>query len=166
MLHAEGMLEVVKPEEDEEEEEDTTGGQPDVEILWHDRAKWENFQPTWDEETAGQCIVKRAEDDPTTITRVEWHLNKAFMPYEKVIVGKNLGEAGTKAFQEAYEYPVCWAMFRQALAEYEREKQKGEEDGGHVEIPDDYVKAELSRVARAVLMAKEPDLAAAEAIED
>jgi hypothetical protein len=80
-------------------------------------------------------------------------------------MAKNLGEAGTKAFQEAYEYPVCWAMFKQVIAEYEREKQK-DEDGGHVEIPDDYVKGELARVARAVLIAKEPDIAVAEAIED
>jgi hypothetical protein len=166
MLHAEGTLEVLQTEEDEHEEDDQTGAQPDVEILWHERAKWNDFQPTWDAETVGKCVVKRAEDDPTTIVRVEWHLNKAFEPYEKVIAAKNLGEAGTKAFQEAYEYPVCWAMFRQELAEYEREKQKSEEEGEHVEIPDDYVKGELARVAQAVLMAKEPDLVTAEAIED
>jgi hypothetical protein len=165
MLHAQGTLEVVKPEIDEDDEDDKTGGQPDIEILWHDRAKWDTFEPAWDEETVGHCVVKRAEDDPNTVVRVEWHLNKAFAPYEKVIMAKNLGEAGTKSFQEAYEYPVCWAMFKQAIAEYEREKQK-DEDGGHVEIPDDYVKGELARVARAVLIAKEPDIAVAEAIEN
>jgi hypothetical protein len=166
MLHAQGTLEVVKPETDEEEEDEKAGGQPDIEILWYERAKWEDFQPAWDEETVGICFVKRAEDDPTTIVRVEWHLNKAFAPYEKVIAAKNLGEAGTKAFQEAYEYPICWAMFKQALAEYERERLKSEEDGGYVVIPDDYVRGELARVARAVLIAKEPDIAVAEAIED
>lgn len=166
LLHAQGTIEVIKAEPAEEEPEDKAGGQPDVEILWHERAKWGDMEPVWDEETVGKCVVKRAEGDPTTIVRVEWHLNKAFAPYEKIIDAKKLGEAATKTFQEAYEYPICWGMFKQSIAEYEKEKEKDADDENqHVEIPDDYVKGELARLARAVLIAKEPEVAAAEAIE-
>jgi hypothetical protein len=163
-LTATGTLEVVKRESEEDDKDQKEGGEPDVEILWHERADWEKFDPVWDEDTVGKCTIKRDEGDRNIIVRVEWHLNRAFSPYEAIITAKKLGEAATKAFQEAYEYPVCWGMFKQGLAEYEKEKE-ADEEGRQVEIPDDYVKGELARLARAVLIAKEPDLAVAEAIE-
>jgi hypothetical protein len=92
--------------------------------------------------------------------RVEWLLNQAFGPYERTLEGKNLGESASKSFQDAYVYPVCWGMFQQNLAEYQKEHQEDEE-GKTVEIPDDYVRGEIARLGRSVLMALEPELAAA-----
>jgi hypothetical protein len=164
LLTAAGNLEVVKQEEEKDEKDTHRGGEPDVEILWHKRVEWENFDPVWDDETVGKCHITRDQHDKKTIVRVEWHLNEAFQPYEAVISGKKFGEAATKTFQESYELPVCWGMFQQSLAEYEKEKE-ADEEGRPIEIPDDYVKGELTRIARAVLIAKEADVLVAQAVE-
>ncbi len=49
-------------------------------------------------------------------------------------------------------------MFQQSLAEDEKERQ-ADEHGEPVNIPFDYVKGEIARLARAVLLSKEPELA-------
>lgn len=164
LITAAGGLEVVKREEEEEQEDKDKrrGGEPDVDILWFERADWEKLG--WDEETAGECDVRRDSPDKNTIVRVEWRLNRAFGPYEAAISGRKLGEAATRTFQEAYELPVCWGMFQQALAEYEKESE-ADEEGQRIEIPDDYVKGERARLARAVLIAKEADILVAQALE-
>ena len=102
-------------------------------------------------------IHREDPNDKNAITSVAWFLNKAFTPYEKVVDAKDLTEKTMKSFQENYEYPVCFGLFKQALAEADREKSP-DEDGKPVEIPDDYVKGEQSRLARAVLMAMEPEM--------
>jgi hypothetical protein len=165
LLTASGTLEVVEAEEDENADKDKRhGGEPDVEILWHERADWEKFEPAWDDHTVGTCHVSRDPHDKNTIVRVEWHLNRAFGPYEAASAGKTLGEGATRTFEEAYALPVCWGMFQQALAEYEKE-QEADEEGRTIEIPDDYVKGEIARLARAVLIAKQADVAVAQTLE-
>jgi hypothetical protein len=112
----------------------------------------------WDAETVGEFQIHREDpNDKNAITSVVWFLNKAFTPYEKVVEAKDLTEKTMKSFQENYEYPVCFGLFKQALAEADRERSP-DEDGKPVEIPDDYVKGEQARLARAVLMAMEPDM--------
>lgn len=161
LLTADGTAEVVEPRE-EQEEESKKGGQPNVEISWVGREKWEMFDPVWDAETVGHCIIYREDlQDKSAITKVEWVLDKAFGPYEKVVEEKKLGEAALKTFQERYEYPVALGLFRQGLAEEEKERE-ADEDGRKYVIPDDYVKAEKARLARAVLMAMEPEVSLAE----
>lgn len=152
---------VIVKEQPEEKPGERKGGEPEVEISWHDRADWDKFEPPWDSETAGTCMVTRDPDDARAITRVDWHLNKAFASYERVVTQKRLSEVTLKAFQEAYELPVCWAFFHQHIAEYEKERQ-ADEQGRSIEIPDDYVKGERSRIATSVLLAKEPDVLASD----
>src|SRR5207302_1764932 len=101
---------------------------------------------------------------PTAITRVEWFMNENFTAYEQVVREKHLGESQVTTFQEAYEYPVLFGLFKQALAE-EAKEQEADERGGRVEVPDDYVRGERARMARAVLMAMEPEMKLAEATE-
>ncbi len=156
-LTAYGAVHVVVPSQDEGKEAARHGGEPDVDVLWHGRADWEALGG-WDEGTAGTCEVTRDEKDRAVVTKVVWHLNGAFAPYESVVLAKKVTEATRKAFEEAYQYPLCWAMFQQSVAAYERGR-KADEDGGELLIPEDYVKGELARVARAVLIAKEPELA-------
>ncbi len=163
LLTATARASVEEPPQDKPGERE--GGEPDVEISWHDRPDWDKFEPHWDEQTAGSCVVTRDPADPEVITRVDWHLNKAFAPYERIVTAKHLTDSGLKTFQEAYELPVCWAFFNQHLAEYEKERQ-ADEEGRSIEIPDDYVNGERARIARSVLLAKEPEVAAAEALED
>ena len=55
-------------------------------------------------------------------------------------------------------------LFRQRLAETAKEKE-ADESGRAIEIPDDYVRGEQARLARAVLMAMAPDIAISELTE-
>lgn len=140
--------------------DDNSGGEPDVEVVWIDRASWDKQDPPWDEETAGRCVISRHPEKPDTISRVLWQLNRAFGPFEQGLATRKLSEGAAKAFDEAYAYPLCWGMFQQSLAEDEKERH-GDEHGEPVNIPDDYVKGEIARLARAVLLSKEPELAVA-----
>jgi hypothetical protein len=157
-LIAEGVVEVHTPKK--KGEPDRQGGEPDVEINWVSREAWANFEPPWDTQVAGECNVTRDTADPTRVIRVDWTLNEAFVPYAAVVNAKALGAESLKVFQESYELPVCWGFFSQAVAEWERERA-ADSDGNAVEVPDDYARGERSRLARAVLIAKEPDIVAA-----
>lgn len=164
LLTADGTITVAERKE-EEEEDSRTGGEPNIDVQWVGREGWTGFDPVWDAETVGVCHIHR--EDPansTAITRVEWFMNESFAAYEQVIREKRLGETQLTTFQEAYEYPVLFSLFKQALAE-EAKEQEADERGGLVEVPDDYVRGERARMARAVLMAMEPELKLAEASE-
>lgn len=159
LLTSEGKLCVSKPKE-EEEEDKKTGGEPNIDIRWVGRDQWEAF--AFDEEAVGVCNIYRDDpNDKQAITKVEWILNGAFAPYEKVVTEKKLGEAALKTFKENYEYPVAFALFKQRLAEEAKERE-ADAEGKFIEIPDDYVRGENARTARAVLMAMEPELQIAE----
>jgi hypothetical protein len=156
LLTADGVIDVATPEEPPKDA-DKVGGDLNIDIQWVGREKWDQMGG-WDAETVGDCRIYREDaNDRNAITKVEWYLNKAFTPFERVVEAKNLTERTMKSFQENYEYPVCFGLFKQALAEADRERSP-DEDGKPVEIPDDYVKGEQARLARAVLMAMEPDM--------
>jgi hypothetical protein len=156
-LMASGSVKVREPKADDDES--PSGGSADIEITWIDRVQWEKFVPTWDERTVGECHVKR--DDATgEITRADFFLNRAFQPFEEIVLKKRLSAEQLKNFEEQYLYPVCWGLFAQIVAEQKIEHQA---DVGEtsVEIPDDYVREERARLGRSVLMALEPDISAA-----
>jgi hypothetical protein len=92
---------------------------------------------------------------------VEWILNEAFAPYEHVVAEKRLTEATARTFKEGYEYPVLFGLFRQQLARETTEAAAEDEKDRASAIPEDYFRGEQARMARAVLMAMEPELAAA-----
>jgi hypothetical protein len=164
LLTANGTIKVVEPKKDTREDP-RTGGEPNIDVSWVGREKWSTFEPTWNEQTVGLCIIHREDASATAeITKVEWVMNEAFAPYEQVIQEKQLTEHTMRTFQEAYEYPVLFGLFRQALAEDLKERE-ADERGGTVEIPDDYVLGERARMARAVLMAMEPEMKLAEVAE-
>jgi hypothetical protein len=163
LLIDEGKINVVEPKDEDPDKDTKKGGEPNIEVSWVGRDKWDTFAPVWDAETVGDCYIYR--DDPvnkTAITKVEWVLNEAFAPYEKIIEDKKLGEMAMKTFREGYEYPVLFGLFRQRLAEEEKEKE-ADNEGKLIDIPDDYVRGERARMARAVLMAMEPEIHIAEA---
>ena len=163
LLIDEGRIDVVRPKEEDEDKDKKKGAEPDIDVSWVGRDRWDTFTPVWNEETVGDCNIYRADPlNKTAITKVEWVLNEAFAPYEKVIEDKKLGEAALKTFREGYEYPVLFGLFRQRLAEEEKEKD-ADDEGKLIDIPDDYVKGERARMARAVLMAMEPEIHIAEA---
>jgi hypothetical protein len=162
LLTAEGTVEVTEPQT-EKEKDNKTGGQPNVQIVWYQRKDWERFN--WDSESVGECEIHREDlSQPTAITRVVWHFNEAFSAYESVMEGKKMGEAALKIFRENYEYPVAFGLFKQRLAEDAKESQ-ADDEGRQYDVPDDYVKEEKARLARAVLMAMEPEVQLAEATE-
>lgn len=164
LLTADGTIAVAK-RETEEEEDSRTGGEPNIDVQWVGRDGWTGFDPMWDAETVGVCHIHREDPtNPTSITRVEWFMNENFAPYEQVVREKNLGAEQITTFQEAYEYPVLFGLFKQTLAE-EAKEQEADEHGGRVEVPDDYVRGERARMARAVLMAMEPEMKLAESVE-
>jgi hypothetical protein len=163
LLIDEGNISVVEPRDEDDDKDTKKGAEPNIEVSWVGRDKWETFDPIWNAETVGDCMIYR--DDPvnkTAITKVEWVLNEAFAPYEKIIEDKKLGEAAMKTFREGYEYPVLFGLFRQRLAEEEKERE-ADDEGKFIDIPDDYVRGERARMARAVLMAMEPEIHIAEA---
>lgn len=164
LLTAEGTLQIVEREEDKKDDAQH-GGEPNIEVHWVGRDKWDSFDPAWDAESVGDCIIHREDpNDRDAITKVEWILNEAFLPYEKVIEDKKLGDAALRTFKEGYEYPVLFGLFKQRLAE-EAKEAEADEEGRPIDIPDDYVKGEKARLARAALMAMEPEVSIAEAAE-
>jgi hypothetical protein len=157
LLTADGRIEVAEPRKPEKED-GKHGGEPDVDIIWVGRDKWESFSPPWDAETAGECNIYREDPThPTAITRAEWILNEAFSAYEKVIEEKRLNEDAQRSFQDRYAMPLAFGLFRQRLAE-EAKEEEADEQGAQIEIPDDYVRGERARMARAVVMALDPEL--------
>lgn len=161
-LTADGAVQVIAPPKEKDKDDAKRGGEPDVEIFWNGRADW--AQLGWDEDSAGICEVTRDDNDRSIVTKVVWRLNRNFGPYESVISAKKMSEVTLKSFEEAYQYPVCWAMFQQSIAADGR-AQKADQEGSKVIIPEEYIKGELARVARAVLIAKEPELAVARSVE-
>ncbi len=156
-LTDEGAVEIKAPKE-EKEADSPQGGEPDIDVSWVRRDVWDEFAPPWTEESVGICQPHRDDPaDPAAITRVEWVLNENFAPYESVIDQKRFSETSLKNFREGYEYPVLFGLFHQRLAEEEKEQQ-ADETGKPIEVPDDYVEGEKARLARAVLMAKEPEI--------
>lgn len=161
LLTSEGKIEIVEPRE-EDERHKKSGGEPNIEVRWVGRSTWQGFDPPWDAEMVGECIIYRDDpNDRAAITKAEWVLNEAFAPYEKVIAEKRLSETAMKTFKEGFEYPVCFGLFKQKLAEESKERE-ADEEGRAIEVPDDYVRGEKARLARAVLMAKDPDIDVAE----
>jgi hypothetical protein len=165
LLTVEGKVEVVQPEEDKEKDK-KTGGEPNIEVSWIGRENWEEMEPHWNDGTVGVCHVSREDAaNATAITKVEWILNRHFAPYDKVVTEKQLSESGLKTFQEGYEYPVLFGLFKQRLAE-EKKEQEADDEGNSFDVPDDYVEGEKARLARAVLMAMEPGIALNEAADE
>jgi hypothetical protein len=163
LLTANGAIAVVEPRSDKDSKA-PTGGEPNIDVNWLGRDAWTNFDPAWDEQTVGKCQVHRDDPaEPTAITKVDWFMNEDFDAYRQVIDQKNLDEAALQRFRESYEYPILFGLFKQALAE-EKKEHEADEEGRQIEIPDDYVRGEQSRMARAVLMAMEPDIQLAEAM--
>lgn len=159
LLTATGQLEVAGPKKDEDDE-GPAGGEPNIDVRWKGREGWAELE--WDEETVGTCVIRREDpDDLKAITKVEWILNEAFVPYERVTAEKQLTETTAKSFKEGYEYPVLFGLFRQQLAREAAETAAEEEDDRASAIPDPYFRGEQARMARAVLMAMEPELAVA-----
>jgi hypothetical protein len=162
LLTAEGTIEVIEPVEREEQDK-ARGGEPNVEVYWHGRERWD--AAGWNGDSVGDCLVYREDSSkPNAITRVVWNLNEAFGPYERVVEAKKMGEAALKTFKEGYEYPVLVALFEQRLAEDKKEAE-ADEEGRSYEIPDDYVAGEKARLARSILMAMEPEIQLAQAAE-
>jgi hypothetical protein len=161
LLTASGAIQVVEPRSPRNPKS-PSGGEPDIDVNWLKRDSWTDFEPAWDEYTVGKCQVHREDPlQPVAITKVEWYMNEDFAPYRDVIEQKDLDDLGLQRFREAFEYPVLFGLFKQALAEEEKE-QEADEEGRQIEIPDDYVRGEQSRMARAVLMAMEPEIQVAE----
>jgi hypothetical protein len=157
LLTAHGRI-AVRAHKDRDATEKPRGGEPDIDISWIGRAKWDQMTPAWDEETVGACEITHGDPEkPETITKVEWILNEDFSGYSRVVMTKKLTERTLRTFREGYEYPVSFGLFRQRLAETEKEKE-ADDQGRPIEIPDDYVRGEQGRIARAVLMAMEPDI--------
>jgi hypothetical protein len=139
----------------------TAGGEPNVDVQWVGRDQWSSFEPHWSKESVGMCAVRREDPaKPDAITKVEWILNEAFGPYERVMEQKRLSEATAPTFKEGYELPILLSLFRQQLAREATEAAAEERDGPTGGIPDGYFRDEQARMARAVLMAMEPGLAA------
>lgn len=160
LLTAAGSLEVAEPKT-EEPDDGRAGGEPNIDVRWIGREKWDSMDPTWDRETVGVCYIRREDPvDPDAITKVEWILNEAFAPYEQVLNEKRLSENTAKTFKEGYEYPVLFGLFRQQLAREVAEAAAEAEEDRASAIPDPYFRGEQARMARAVLMAMEPDLGA------
>jgi hypothetical protein len=161
LLTTSGQLEVAQPQPDERDD-GPVGGEPNIDVEWVGREKWNQFDPPWDRETVGVCYVRREDPlDQRAITGVQWILDEAFVAYERVLAEKRLTEATARTFKEGYEYPVLFGLFRQQLArEVAEAAAEGESDRASA-IPEPYFRGEQARMARAVLMAMEPDLSAA-----
>lgn len=163
LLMAEGKVEIVEPQDDKKDKKSSAGGEPDIDFRWVGRAGWAEFDPPWKEQNVGVCIIQRADHaDKAAITKVIFVLNENFAPYEKVIGEKKFSEASLKTFQDGYSFPVLYGLFRQRLAE-ESKEQEADDEGRAIDVPDDYVEGEKARLARAVLMAKEPEIQLSEA---
>ena len=163
LLTTTGAIEVAQAKE--EEKDNRKGGEPNIDVQWIGRDKWDRMEPAWTSESVGVCYIRREDpNNADAITRVEWVLNENFAPYEQVVSEKNLGEEGVRRFKEGYEVPVLFGLFKQQLAEEQKERE-ADDEGRFIEIPDDYVRGERARMARAVLMAMEPEIRLAEVVE-
>ena len=169
MLSSEAGLTVVDPVPQPSDPE--RGGEPDVDITWVGRDRWEALG-NWDARTVGDANIKRDAQDRTRIVRVEFLLNEAFEPFESLSLAKKLSETAMNAFRDSYALPVCWALFQQSLyadsgapvqALADPDSPEARPPQVHDEV---YVRGEKERLARAVLMAMEPDLALMSAGED
>lgn len=146
---------IVRPPNEDQDEPDDTGGQPDIDIQWPTRDRWQELG--WTDKDVGTCNIIRDQEDRSVIVRVEWLLNDGFRPFE--IVGQDrrtTSEAAFTTFRENYEYPVAYGLFRQQLAADESQEGLGEDDDSVRE----YFRGERSRLAQAVLMSMEPELTA------
>jgi hypothetical protein len=125
LLIDEGNIIVVAPKEEEQDNDTKKGAEPNIEVRWVGRDKWDTFDPVWNAETVGDCFIYR--DDPvnkTAITKVEWVLNEAFAAFEKIIEDKKLGEAAMKTFREGYEYPVLFGLLGNGLQKRRRKRKR------------------------------------------
>ncbi len=160
-LIASGSIEVRAPKRTKKEESKKRGGEADIEVNWIQRAGWEKQVPPWTENVAGECVLERKDpSNPRAITRAEFQLNEAFKPLEDVLQAKKVGEDARQRFYDAYIMPVCWGFFMQATAELQREQQ-ADAEGTELAISDEYLQGERERLARTILLAMEPGLAAA-----
>jgi hypothetical protein len=165
LLTDEGSIQVALPEKDPDQEDPAKGGEPNIDVSWVGQESWDGFTPPWNSETVGVCNISREDpNDKSAITKVEWVLNRAFAPYEKVLQTKKLAEAARKTFEENYQLPVLMGLFKQRLAE-ETKELEADESGNKINIPDDYVVGERARLARAVLMAMEPEMMLADQVD-
>ena len=90
--------------------------------------------------------------------RAEWTLNGDFEPWQAVQDAKRKAGAKIDTLRDGYTYPLCWGLFEQAMAEWNRERE-ADEHGEPIEIDDAYVIGERTRLARAILMAMAPEVA-------
>jgi len=164
MLSDEKGLEVTEPKP--EKDDGKSGGDLDIKIQWVKQDKWEGLGDDWDENKVGMCEVHRGDPVRTdVITRAEWTLNEDFEPLRRVIEARQLSEAQFKSLMDAYEYPVALGLFHQQLAIDEADS-KAEEEGREGNVPRDYQKSEQIRLASAVLLALQPEIHLAEAVDD
>lgn len=172
MLPAESRVEVLDPVPVAPDQE--RGGEPDIDIQWIGRDRWQTLE-NWDELMVGDANVKRDPQDRTRVTSVEFLLNEAFGPFESVGLMKKLTEVGMNAFRDAYTLPVCWALFQQTLfidglakpPEAAARDTSDEKLFASAASPEEsYLKSEKERLARAVLMAMEPELSLLRAAEE
>ena len=155
VLTTRGQIEVVESTQKREEKDSKHGGAPNIEVAWVPRDGWDLFTPPWNAENVGMCFVGRDDGLEGQITKVEWWLNEAFDSYEAVVERGKLTERKLETFQEGYQMPVCIGLFRQKLAEEAFAAGNGEEG---MQIPDEYLKGEQSRLARAVLLTMQTEL--------
>lgn len=157
-------IEVVKARAGEEDHR--TGGDLDIKVHWVGRDAWNDLGDDWDEKTVGMCEVHRRDpNQPTVITSAEWTLNEDFEPLRLVSSKQKLTAAALEAFRDAYTYPVALGLFHQRLS-LDGCAAKAVEDGGGAEIPSEYQKSEQLRLASAVLLALQPEIHLAEALDE
>jgi hypothetical protein len=146
-----------------EELEEGRGGQPDVDVTWVGRDRWDELGQ-WDERTVGAANVTRDAANRSKVVKVDFVLNEAFFALESAVAAKKLGEVALPNFRNAYAYPVCWALFeedmyRDAGAGPLAMDSSGPEGGEAASVvTEEYQKAGRERLGRAVLMALEPEL--------
>lgn len=160
VLTATGKIEVVEPPR--KKESSSKGGGPDIEIHWIGRAGWSEQDPAWDEETAGIGNLYRGdlEGVPNSIIKAEFRLNENFRAYEDVVAARKMDAEKVRVFSDMYAYPLCWGLFEQTIAEWQKEHE-ADESGNTIDIDDNYVQGERTRLGRAVLMALAPEVATA-----
>jgi hypothetical protein len=164
LLTAEGKVDVLVPEADTKKDS-KSGGEPDIDISWVRRVDWgKPGLEEWNGETVGRCDIHRDETDARIVTKAEWILNEDFSSFESVLSEKKLGEDAMRNFRDRYAVPVAIGLFKQTLAEFDKENE-ADAEGTPFDVPDDYVQGEHARLARAVLMTLEPEVRLLEGAE-